>query len=454
MKKNKTAFIIFLYFTLSAAGIAILLLIINFLGFGRLMTDYKAYHGDSPGHILETVNRSIIKTKDGFSLSDKDIIPPDYWCILIDEAGEITWSEHMPDDIPSHYSLNDIARMTKWYLNDYPVYVYTCDYGLLVLGLPKYSIGKYDMTFSAEWISSLPLKALAILILNLALAGIFAFALGAVLYRRLQALIEGINDLSKEKAVHLREKGIFRELARSINHTSKTMERKNLALADRDRARSNWISGISHDIRTPLSLIMGHSEALLECGSLNGENQKRAESIHTQSLKIKKLIEDLNLISSLEYDMQPLKKKDILLCPLIRRIVTDILNSGLSDNYAIRLDLQDEKAMISADENLMERAIFNLLNNSITHNKNGCEINIREYIKEGMIHLEISDSGEGIPEEVLEHITEIPKSAHGMGLPMAYRIICAHGGGFQAVNDNGFLVKIQFSGNRPPRQSP
>ncbi|MCM1325223.1 MAG: HAMP domain-containing histidine kinase [Bacteroidales bacterium] len=443
-KKNKTAFIIFLYFTLSAAGIAVLLLLINFLGFGRLMTDYRGYHGDSPSHILETVSRSIIKTEDGFSLSDKDIIRPDYWCILIDETGEIAWSEHMPDDIPSHYSLNDIARMTKWYLNDYPVYVYTCDYGLLVLGLPKYSIGKYDLAYSAEWLSSLPLKMLAILMLNLVLAAVFAFAFGARLYRRLQALMEGIYDLSKEKTVHLKEKGIFRDLARSINHTSASMERKNLALADRDNARSNWISGISHDIRIPLSLIMGHSEALLECGSLKEENQKRAESIHAQSIKIKKLIEDLNLISSLEYDMQPLKKKDVPLCPLIRRIVTDILNCGLSDSYAIRLDMQDKKAVISADENLLERAIFNLLNNSITHNKNGCEINIREYVKDGTIHLEISDNGEGIPEEILEHITEIPKSAHGMGLPMAYRIICAHGGGFQAVNNNGFSVKIQF----------
>ncbi len=443
-KINKTAFKIFICFTLSAAVIATLLLAINFLGFSIIATSFNTYHGNSPEYILETIQQSLVKSKSGFELSNQDILGPDCWCILIDENGDITWSEHMPDDIPSHYTLNDIAKMTKWFLNDYPVYVYTSDYGLLVLGLPKYSVGKYDMVYSVEWIHSLPQKALGILVLNLFLAAILAFVFGAKLYHRVQILINGINDLSKEKAVHLKEKGIFRELAQSINNTSLAIEHKNLALAQRDNARSNWISGISHDIRTPLSLIMGHSEALLECDSLNDENQKRTESIHAQSIKIKKLIEDLNLTSSLEYDMQPLKKNNILLCPLIRRIATDILNSGLADNYIIDLDIQDEKAVISGDENLLERAIFNLLNNSITHNKNGCEISIREYTEGKTVHLDISDNGIGIPDETLEHIAEIPKSAHGLGLPMAYRIICAHGGRFKAMNHNGFMVKIEL----------
>lgn len=439
---NKTAFKIFIRFTLSAAAIAIILLLINFVGFLFIAGNHTTYHGKPPKQILKKVHQSLVQSETGFELSDKDIIPQDYWCILIDEAGDITWSEHMPDDIPSHYSLNDIARLTRWYLNDYPVYVYTSDYGLLVLGIPKYSVGKYDMVYSMEWFDALPQRLIGILLLNLCLAIVLAFAFGRNLYRRMETLMNGINDLSREKNVHLKEKGIFKELSQSINHTATAIERKNLTLARRDNARSNWISGISHDIRTPLSLIMGYSEALLECDGLDSENKKRAEGITTQSIKIKKLIEDLNLISSLEYDMQPLKKKDVLLCPLIRRIVTDVINSGLLDDYIIELDMQDEKAVISADENLLERAIFNLINNSITHNKGGCKINIQEYTEGRTVHLDIWDNGKGIPDEILKHIAEIPKSAHGLGLPMAYRIICVHGGSFTAVNDNGFLVKI------------
>lgn len=364
--------------------------------------------------------------------------------ILLDEEGDVAWSQNKPDDIPSHYSLNDIARIARWYLNDYPVYMYISDYGLLVLGMPKKSVSKYNFSYYAEQIRSLPARLLELLILNLCLAFVLSIIFGISLYRRIRNLMKGIDDLSREKNVCLKETGIFRELSQKINSAAAAMERKNLALARRDNARSNWVAGISHDIRTPLSLIMGYSKSLLESGGLSAENKKSAEGITAQSIKIKKLIEDLNLFSSLEYDMQTSQKTLVRLCPLVRRVVTDIINSGLSERFEINLDLQDEKAAVPADESLLERAVFNLINNSITHNKNGCRINISEYAVQGTVHLDISDNGGGVPDEIIKNIAQMPKSAHGLGLPMAYRIIRVHGGRFTAENSNGFAVKIEL----------
>ena len=150
------------------------------------------------------------------------------------------------------------------------------------------------------------------------------------------------------------ENGIFKEVAKNINTTSVSIERKNQIIKQRDTARSNWISGVSHDIRTPLSVILGYSEELFS--ETDGENKEKAKIITEQTLKIKKLIEDLNLVSSLEYDMQPNRKKEIKICTLIRNIVTDILNSGLSDKYSIELNLNCENAVIMGDEPLLERA--------------------------------------------------------------------------------------------------
>lgn len=442
---NKTAFKIFIGFTLSAAVTATILLVINFFGFAIIGSDTKTnIHDNSPQGMLDKISEALIKSDDGFYLVNEDIIQNDCWCILIDDSGDIIWSQNRPDDIPSHYSINDIAKMTRWFLNDYPVYVQTLDYGLLVLGIPKNAVGKYDMAYSMEWFDTLPQRLIGILTLNLCLASFLAFMFGINLYRKIRIVINGINDLRQEKNVYLKEKGIFREISRSINNTAMSIERKNLALARRDSARSNWISGISHDIRTPLSVIMGYSEALSESGELSEESRSKAASITAQSVKIKTLIEDLNLISSLEYDMQPSQKSNIRLCPLLRRVTGDIMNSGLSDNTEIELDLQDEKAFISADEGLLERAIFNLINNSIIHNKNGCKIRVSQYTENGTVHLNISDNGKGVPDEVIENITKIPKSSHGLGLPMAYRIIYVHGGKFTVKNDNGFVIKIEL----------
>lgn len=439
---NKSAFKILLWFSSAAALIATILLMINFLGISMIGSDTESIYSISPRTMLEQIADSLYKTPNGIEIKDKGLLPDDCWCILIsNETGDIIWSQNQPVDIPTTYTINDVAKMTRWFLNDYPVYVRTENKGLLVLGYPKNSVGKYFHIYSMKWFHTLPQRFLVILLINICLAMMIALIFGTRIYLKLKQLIEGITQLAQEKTTYISEKGLFKEIALAINNTSNIIERKNQVLAQRDMARSNWISGISHDIRTPLSIIMGQSETLLKKGSLSKEDQKKLEAITTQSIKIKKLVENLNLISTLEYDMQPNQKKPVRLCPLIRRIVVDIINSGLSDQFEINLDLQDEKVIVFVDEALIERAIFNLLSNSMKHNPKGCMITIKAYQKESMACLEISDTGKGIPDEVIANIKKMPKSAHGLGLPMAYRIVHVHGG---KMTIKGSCIKIEL----------
>ncbi len=441
---NKTVWKIFICFTALSAVISIILLIINFLGIAYIGSDTGNVYPNSQRHILKRISENIEVTDGEITLKDKSIIPENKWCILIDEGGNIIWEQNKPNDIPDRYTINDIAKMTRWYLNDYPVYVRAEDYGLLVLGIPKNSVGKYDLEYSMDWFDTLPQRILIILYLNMLLEVFLALLFGSKLYKRLKTLTLGIKDLRLEKKIRLKEKGIFKELSKNINETSESIERKNAALLLRDNARSNWIAGISHDIRTPLSMIMGYSEALASASEISEENRQKANIITKQSIKMKKLIEDLNLISSLEYDMQPSKKKEVRLCPLLRSIVTEIINNGLPEKYEINLDFKHEASVIMGDEALLERAFFNLINNSIVHNKNGCTINISEYVEKGTVYIKISDNGIGVPDEVIKNITVIPKTAHGLGLPMAYRVFRVHGSKMKAENNKGFSVTIEL----------
>lgn len=441
---NKTVWKIFICFTVLSAIISMILLIINCFGIAYIGSDTSNVYPNSQRRVLERISKSISITDNEITLTDKSIIPENKWCILIDESGNVVWEQNKPEDIPNHYTINDIAKMTRWYLNDYPVYVRAEDYGLFVLGIPKNSVGKYDLQYSMDWFDTLPQRILIILAINLILAVLLAFLFGFKLYKRMKTLTLGIKDLRLEKRVQLKEKGIFKELSKNINETSESIERKNAALLLRDNARSNWIAGISHDIRTPLSMIMGYSETLANDSEISDENKQKANIITAQSIKMKKLIEDLNLISSLEYDMQPSKKKRVRLCPLLRSVVTEIVNNGLSEKYEINLDFGYEPAVIMGDETLLERAFFNLLNNSITHNEDGCKINISEYVQNGTVYIKICDNGIGVPDEVIENIAIIPKTAHGLGLPMAYKVFYVHGGKMKAENNKGFSVRIEL----------
>lgn len=91
----------------------------------------------------------------------------------------------------------------------------------------------------------------------------------------------------------------------------------------RDEARSNWISGISHDIRTPLSMILGYASEMEDNSDLPKEQRHQSGIIRRQGEKLRSLVSDLNLVSMLEYEMQPLHLKDIRLSVLARQVVAD-----------------------------------------------------------------------------------------------------------------------------------
>ena len=84
----------------------------------------------------------------------------------------------------------------------------------------------------------------------------------------------------------------------------------------------------------------------------------------------------MNLVSQLEYEMQPLYKEAVRLSKLLRFYVEDLLNTGISDGYNMEIEIAPdaENAVLECDARLISRAVNNLVQNSIKHNPQGCEI--------------------------------------------------------------------------------
>lgn len=246
--------------------------------------------------------------------------------------------------------------------------------------------------------------------------------------------------------------GIFRDLSESINSTSDMLQNKNDALKARDGARSNWIAGISHDIRTPLSMILGYASELEEQPGLTTEQQQHAATIRRQGEILRSLVNDLNLVSMLEYEMQPLHLKQIRLSVLARQVASEFLNNGLDERYSITINITDESLKITGDERLLYRAVSNLVHNSVRHNPKGCEIVLEtSSTSEGAFYqFVVADNGTGIPKEQLSEVVVLPYTAgrirpvrqgHGLGLPMVARIAQAHQGMLILESDKGQGLK-------------
>ena len=147
-------------------------------------------------------------------------------------------------------------------------------------------------------------------IVNIGVLLALVAAFGYMYYKKSKAVTEAIDMLAEGREVNIPEKGVTSDLAESINLTSDILKRQREIIERRDNARSEWIRGVSHDIRTPLSIVMGYAEVLADDDQLSEGNRKYAETIKEQSIKIRDLVEDLNLAMKLEYNKQPLRLSD------------------------------------------------------------------------------------------------------------------------------------------------
>ena len=260
-----------------------------------------------------------------------------------------------------------------------------------------------------------------------------------------------IKTLSAGKPVNLSIQGELSEIADSVNQASQVLSRQN-------QARANWISGVSHDIRTPLSMIMGYAGRIASDRLASGDIQQEAEIIRAQSAKIKDLVQDLNLVSQLEYEMQPLHKEPVRLSKLLRSYAADLLNAGIPEKCSLEMEISKdaETVVIECDARLISRAINNLVQNSINHNPQGCTISLGLIRSDTAIFLTVADNGVGLSAEKLRELEEKPHYMestderldlrHGLGLLLVRQIVEAHGGTIEmeSTPQNGYKTVLTF----------
>lgn len=374
------------------------------------------------------------------------------WAMLLDDRqGTVLWSYKLPEEIPTHYTLSDIAAFSRFYLKDYPVSTWKHPNGLIVVGSPKYSLWKIAYMFPYSEFKAMPGRIILIVICDLLILFLLYFIIDRKSIKAVSNVLSGIHSLAEGKLIRLREKGIFSEIATQLNKTSDLLKIRSIA-------QENWIAGISHDIRTPLTVILGYAEKIETNSSLPKDVQEKALFIKHQSIRLRDLVNDLNLITRLGDDTQPVHWKLFHPTTFCRELIAEFLNNGIPENYSIELDIEKglEPVKIKGDTHLLQRAISNLLHNSIRHNPNGCNIYFRVYEKEQHILFVVSDDGKGMTSNEIEtlrnrshYLTESDSSLnkqHGLGLYIVQQIVKMHNGNisFEKSESGGLNVAIEI----------
>lgn len=216
-----------------------------------------------------------------------------------------------------------------------------------------------------------------------------------------------------------------------------------------------FISNLSHDLKTPLSVIKLNL-SLLQRITNPQKQEELIETINLQTQRLEKLIQDILTVSRLdqvpEFEFEPID-----LNVLVRNIEEQLSPLARQKNLAITSDLMPDLELLLADKDELARALVNLIENAITYTTNGT-IAIRTHLDIDGVIFEVSDTGIGISPLQLLHIFERfyradeARSNHtggtGLGLAIVKRIIDMHGGIIEVESVLGvgstFRIKLPF----------
>lgn len=422
-------------YLLTFFAFALVLLLVNILAFALTFGGvvFREYGAASPANMLEAVAADL--SVSGLSEEmERELNRSHIWAMFLNADGSCDWAVSLPEEVPAQYTIQDVAVFSKGYLEDYPVFVRSLEDGLLVLGYPKDSFMKLTGNyFPMQVVKVLPVFVTGMLAVDILLLFLVYYFSKRKISKNTEPIMASIKTLSAGKPVDLSIHGELSEIADSVNQASQILSRQN-------EARANWISGVSHDIRTPLSMIMGYAQRISSDDTASGNIRQEAEIIQAQSAKIKDLVQDLNLVSQLEYEMQPLHKEPVRLSKLLRSYAADLLNAGIALEYSVEVDISPnaEIAVMECEPRLISRAVNNLVQNSIRHNPQGCTIRLCLDCSDTAVSLTVSDDGVGLSAEKLRELEEKPHYMestderldlrHGLGLLLVRQIAEAHEG--------------------------
>lgn len=210
-----------------------------------------------------------------------------------------------------------------------------------------------------------------------------------------------------------------------------------------EKVRKDFVSNVSHELKTPVTSIIGFSDTLIENSQIDEKTLKHFLSIiNTQSKRLMAIIEDLLTLSRLESNKQRCETMKYNVVEVTRQIVESFLENAKQKNIKILFNAQDKNIFALLNLGLFEQAICNLIENAIKYCPNDAEIICSVFCKtqdaQNKVIIQIEDNGNGIKEEYRERIFErffrIDKGRSresggtGLGLSITRHIIMSHDG--------------------------
>lgn len=219
-----------------------------------------------------------------------------------------------------------------------------------------------------------------------------------------------------------------------------------------ERLRTSVLSSLSHDLRTPLTALVGLAETLtLAREPLPPAQGETLEALHQQALRLSGMVDNLLDLARLSAGRVSLRKEWQPLEEVVGAAIK-LLGPAL-DGHAVRVDLARDLPLLEFDAVLLERVLCNLLDNACKYAPPGSVITLAARTRDGLAEISVCDDGPGFPPGIIlatTHLASMPGA--GLGLSICDTIVAAHGGSLSLENTPGDGACARFTlplGNPP-----
>jgi signal transduction histidine kinase len=307
----------------------------------------------------------------------------------------------------------------------------TDPFGWLVVAKPTTELRE-------QWLTLLERLALALAV-GIALGGVLFWWLSRRLALPVQALTRATQDVAAGRYdVEIPELGGTDE----ISQLSERFRRMVTALAEAEQLKRSFLMSVSHELRTPLTAIRGHVEALRE-GIVSEPDQVQGslDIVAAETDRLERLVGDVLDLAKLQAHRFTVRQEEVDLGRVLDHAYGAFAEEARRRDIDYRLDAEEETPVIVSDGDRVLQVISNLLSNAFRWTPDGGRIELGLAAANGVVRVDVVDTGPGVPPEEGEHIFEAfishDVNGTGLGLPIAKELAVALGGRIELLSDAG-----------------
>jgi two-component system, OmpR family, sensor histidine kinase VanS len=269
----------------------------------------------------------------------------------------------------------------------------------------------------------------------------------------------GIHYLSRGDFSHqiqIKSNDEFRDIAHDINLASEKLKQAVERGDFSESSKDQLVVNLAHDLRTPLTSVLGYLDLILKDESLTKEQVRHFLTISfTKSQRLERLIDELFEITRMNYGMLPVEKKRINLTDLLNQLKEELYPVFKKNHLVARMD-STPHLPIFGDGELLARVFENLLTNAIRYGYEGQYVDINGFIDANEVVVQVVNYGDSIPPDELPHLFDMfytgdkarthQEDSTGLGLFIAKNIVEQHNG---TITVESSLIRTIFEVRLP-----